>query len=93
MIDGEPLMLRAPVRYDSGFVMVPLQFLIEVASHYTPRSFDWNAATMTLRVQGLGYNIQDIKYSTAANRSTATITLSEHLYYHMDTNTPGLVRL
>lgn len=93
VIDGEPIMLRTPIRYDSGFVMVPLEFILEVASHYTPRTFTWDADSMTLRVEGLGFNVGSISYSTAKNRSTATIDLEEPLLYHMDTNTPGLVRL
>jgi len=93
VIDGEPVMLRSPVRYDGGFVMVPLEFILEVASHYTPRSFAWDSDTATLSVRGLGYNVERVGFSTAANRTTATINLTEPLLYHMDANTPGLVRL
>lgn len=93
VIDGEPVLLRTPVRYDAGFVMIPLEFILEVASHYTPRTFTWEERTMTLRVEGLGYNVERIKLSTAGNRTTATIELAEPLLYHMDANTPGLVRL
>jgi len=93
VIDGEPVMLRTPIRYDSGFVMIPLEFILEVASHYTPWTFNWDAGSKTLAVGGFGYNIERVRISTAANRTTATITLTEPLLYHMDANTPGLVRL
>jgi N-acetylmuramoyl-L-alanine amidase len=93
VIDGEPVMLRSPVRYDSGFVMVPLEFILEVASHYTAWTFSWDAQTRTLSVGGFGFNIEEVAFSSAANRTTATITLTEPLMYHMDANTPGLVRL
>ncbi len=93
VIDGEPVMLRTPTRYDAGFVMVPLEFVLEVASHYTPRTFVWDPQDMTLSVEGLGYNVVKVHLQTAQNRTTATIDLAEPLLYHMDTSTPGLVRL
>jgi N-acetylmuramoyl-L-alanine amidase len=93
VIDGEPVMLHSPFRYDSGFVMIPLEFILDVASHYTAWTFSWAADTRTLSVGGFGYNVDSIQFSSSANRSTATITLGEPLMYHMDANTPGLVRL
>jgi N-acetylmuramoyl-L-alanine amidase len=93
VIDGEPIMLRSAVKYDSGFVMIPLEFVLEVASHYTPWTFSWNARTHTLDVAGFGYNVERVTFSSTADRTTATITLTEPLLYHMDANTPGLVRL
>ena len=93
VIDGEPVMLRSPVRYDSGYVMIPLEFILEVAAHYTPWTFHWDPGQRTLAVRGFGYNIEGIAFTSAANRTTTTITLTEPLPYHMDANTPGLVRL
>jgi N-acetylmuramoyl-L-alanine amidase len=93
VIDGEPVMLRSPIRYDSGFVMIPLEFIMEVASHYTPWTFNWDDDSRTLAMRGFGYNVERVAFTTAANRTTATITLTEPLLYHMDANTPGLVRL
>jgi N-acetylmuramoyl-L-alanine amidase len=93
VIDGEPVLLRSTVKYDGGFVMVPLEFILEVASHYTPWTFRWDPDRRTLAVGGFGYNIEKIDFTSAANRTTSTITLTEPLLYHMDANTPGLVRL
>jgi N-acetylmuramoyl-L-alanine amidase len=93
VIDGEPVLLRKPVKYNSGFVMVPLEFILEVASHYTPWTFQWDPDRRTLAVAGFGFNIERIDFTSAANRTTATITMTEPLLYHMDANTPGLVRL
>jgi N-acetylmuramoyl-L-alanine amidase len=93
VIDGEPFMLRNPVHYQSGFVMIPLEFLVDVASHYTPRVLEWNRPSLILKIEGIGYNVQSIEFATAANRSVATIKLSEPLLCVADTGTPGLVRL
>lgn len=91
VIDGEPVMMRTPARYDGGFVLVPLEFILEVASHYTPRAFLWDDGT--LHVRGLAYNVEEIDFATAQNRTTVTIKLAEPLLYHTDTNTSGLIRL
>lgn len=93
VIDGEPVMLRSPVRYDSGFVMIPLEFILEVAAHYTPWTFHWDPQQKSLAVKGFGYNVEHVTFASAENRTTTTITLTEPLPYHMDANTPGLVRL
>jgi N-acetylmuramoyl-L-alanine amidase len=93
VIDGEPILLRTPARYDGGFVMVPLEFILEVASHYTPRTFTWDEGDMTLSVRGLGFNVEGVELAAEKDRTTATISLAEPLLYHMDTSTPGLVRL
>jgi N-acetylmuramoyl-L-alanine amidase len=93
VVDGDPVMLRNPIRYEAGFVMIPMEFVIEVASPYTPSVFEWDPAAGSLHVERIGYNVQDIKFTTAANRSSATVTLTEPLIHHPDTSTPGLVRL
>ncbi len=93
LMDGDIIMLRNPVLYDAGFVMIPMEFVLEIASHHTPLSFSWDRASMILRVEGAGYNIEELSFTTTANRSTASISLQEPLLYHMDANTPGLVRL
>ncbi|NIM18764.1 MAG: hypothetical protein GTO51_00710 [Candidatus Latescibacteria bacterium] len=91
--DGEPIMLRAPIRYERGFVMIPMEFILEVASHYTPRVMVWDRASLTLKVEGVGYNVESLDFAATANRSTATIKLKEPLLCVADTGTPGLVRL
>lgn len=93
VVDGEPILMHTPIRYAEGFVLVPLEFVVEVASQYTPRSFSWDEREMQLRAEGLAYNVERVQFATAANRTTATIGLTEPLLYHMDTSTPGLVRL
>jgi N-acetylmuramoyl-L-alanine amidase len=93
VIDGEPFMLRNPVHYQSGFVMIPMEFIIDVASHYTPRMLEWSRPSLTLKIESIGYNVQSIGFASAANRSTATIKLKEPLLCVADTGTPGLVRL
>jgi N-acetylmuramoyl-L-alanine amidase len=93
VVDGEPFMLRNPIHYQSGFVMIPMEFIVDVASHYTPRVLEWNRSSLILTIEGIGFNVQSIEFATATDRSVATITLAEPLLCVADTGTPGLVRL
>ncbi len=93
VIDGEPVMLRVPIRYEGGFVMIPLEFILDVASQHTSRVLVWDDISETLRIEGIGFNVEAIAFATAADRSTATIKLQEPLLCVADKGTPGLVRL
>jgi N-acetylmuramoyl-L-alanine amidase len=93
VVDGEPNMMRSSVRYDEGFVMVPLEFVLEVASQHTPRVFQWDEQARRLSVKGIGYNVTRITFTSSAQRTTAAIDLTEQLVYPVDTGSPGLVRI
>ena len=93
VVDGEPYMMRTPARYEDGFVLVPMEFMLEIAAQQTPRDFTWDENARRLTVKGAGFNVTGIKFDTAPTRTTATLTLSEPLVYHVDNSTAGLVRL
>ncbi len=93
VVDGEPVMMRANVRYEDGAVLVPLEFILETASQYTPRGFSWDEEHRRLSVGGVGYNVTQVSFSTAGGRTTATLHLTEPLVYHVDAGTPGIVRV
>jgi N-acetylmuramoyl-L-alanine amidase len=93
VVDGEPYMMRTPARYEDGFVLVPMEFMLEIAAQQTPRDFTWDEDARRLTVKGAGFNVTGIKFDTAPTRTTATLTLTEPLVYHVDNSTSGLVRL
>jgi N-acetylmuramoyl-L-alanine amidase len=93
VVDGEPNMMRSSVRYEEGFVLVPLEFVLEIASQFTPRGFEWDEEERRLSVKGTAFNATGITFASSAQRTTATIHLTEPLVYHVDTSAPGLVRL
>jgi len=93
VVDGEPNMMRSSVRYDEGFVLVPLEFVLEIASQHTPRGFEWDERERRLSVKGIAYNVTRITFTSSSQRTTAAIDLTEQLVYHVDTSSPGLVRL
>jgi N-acetylmuramoyl-L-alanine amidase len=85
--------MRSSVRYEEGFVLVPMEFVLEIASQYTPRGFEWDERERRLTVKGIGYNVTRITFSSSAQRTTATIDLTEQLVYHVDTSAQGLLRI
>ena len=93
VVDGEPNMMRSSVRYDEGFVLVPLEFVLEIASQHTPRGFEWDETARRLSIKGIGYNTTSVTFTSSAQRTTAAIQLTEPLVYHVDTGAPGLVRI
>jgi N-acetylmuramoyl-L-alanine amidase len=93
VVDGEPFMMRAPVRYEDGFVLVPMEFVLEIAAQHTPRAFEWNEDEKRLSVRGIGFNVTKITFAVSSARTTASVNLTEPLVYHVDSSTRGLVRL
>ena len=93
VIDGDPIMLRSDIRYESGFVMIPMEFVLDLVPPYTLNVLNWDPSTDTLSVEKVGYNVTGVTFATTEDRSTATIELTELLIHHVDSNTPGLVRL
>ncbi|HEX6791112.1 MAG TPA: N-acetylmuramoyl-L-alanine amidase [Candidatus Krumholzibacteria bacterium] len=93
VIDGEPFMMRSHVRYADGFVLVPLEFMLEIANEHTARRFTWDDRARRLDMQAESLNVTRISFDTGGARTTATLSLTEPLVYHVDTGTRGLVRL
>lgn len=93
VVDGEAVMMRTNVRYEDGAVLVPLEFILETASQYTPRGFQWDENERRLSVGGVGYNVTQVSFSGAGASTTVSLHLTEPLVYHVDTATPGLVRV
>jgi N-acetylmuramoyl-L-alanine amidase len=93
VVDGEPLMLKTPVLYDAGHVLIPMEFVIDVVPPYTANVLAWDARKGTLSIERVGYNVSKLDFTITADRSTATIELDEPLAHHADTGTPGVIRL
>ncbi|MDH3215259.1 MAG: N-acetylmuramoyl-L-alanine amidase [Candidatus Krumholzibacteria bacterium] len=93
VIDGEPIMMHNPIRYEAGFVMIPMEFVVEIAAPFTPSVLEWDRPSLTLRVDKVGYNVGELSFASTGDRSTATVSLNEPLIHHVESDTPGLVRL
>ncbi len=93
LVDDEPVLLRVPVRYIDGSVMIPLEFIAEVLA---PRSWEAVELDEERHVLTLGtpeYNITEIGFVEDEDGTRAEIHLAEELLYHVDSETPGLLRI
>jgi N-acetylmuramoyl-L-alanine amidase len=93
MVDETPVMLRVPVRYADGAVMVPLEFITDILA---PRAAEKIALDRTRLLLSIGvpeYNVTGIGISDDRAGTRASLELAEELLYHIDSETPGLLRL
>lgn len=93
VIDEEPMLLRVPVRYADGSVMVPLEFIADILS---PRSWEKIELDEERRVLTIGspdYNITDIRFVEGEDGTRAEIDLAEELLYHVNNDSPGILRI
>lgn len=93
LVGDEAVLLRVPVRYKDGSVMVPLEFITEIL---VPKSFEkieLDEERFVLTIGTPEYNITAISFEEDEAGSRAVLTLSDELLYHIDSETPGLLRL
>jgi N-acetylmuramoyl-L-alanine amidase len=93
LVDDEAILMRVPARYESGVVMVPLEFISAIL---VPRAADkivLDEKRMVLSIGSPSYNLTAIRLVDDAAGSRAVLSLTEELLYHMDSETPGLLRL
>ena len=93
MVDETPVLLRVPVRYADGAVMIPLEFVTDILA---PRSVEKIALDRTRLLLSIGvpeYNVTGIDVSDDRAGTRAALALTEELLYHIDSETPGILRL
>ena len=86
LVDNEPVLLRVPVRYERGSVMMPLEFISDVLAPSSREDIE-------LTIGSPDYNIMDITFEEDDEGTRAVLALTEELLYHVDSETPGLLRL
>jgi N-acetylmuramoyl-L-alanine amidase len=93
IVDETPVLMRVPVRYDEGLVKIPLEFITGVL---TPRSVEKITLDEKLLLLSIGspeYNVTGIELVDDKDGTRAVLTLTEELLYHIDSETPGILRL
>ncbi len=93
LVDDEPVLLRVPVRYDRGAVMIPLEFISEVLGPASREDIELDEERLVLTIGSPDYNITDIRFEEREEGTRAVLVLTEELLYHVDSETPGLLRL
>lgn len=93
LVNDEPVMMRVPVRYSGGLVMIPLEFITDI---YSPRSggrIDLDDKRLVMTIGSPQYNVTGIEFTDDESGSRAVISVTEELLYHADNDVPGLLRL
>ncbi len=93
LVDDEAVLMRVPVRYDAGAVMVPLEFISAILAPNAADKIDLDEKRMILSIGSPSYNVTAIRLIDDSAGSRAVLTLTDELLYHMDSETPGLLRL
>ncbi|HER42867.1 MAG TPA: hypothetical protein ENO08_00210, partial [Candidatus Eisenbacteria bacterium] len=93
VIDEQPMLLRVPVRYADGSVMVPLEFITEMLATRSRQEIELDEARRVLTIGSPDYNITDIRFVDGEDGTRAEIDLTEELLYHVNSDTPGILRI
>jgi len=93
LVDDEPVLLHVPVRYVEGAVMIPLEFIPMVLSERIEGGMEFDEKRLLRTIGSPRYNITSISFSDSTDGSRAIITMTEDLLYHVDSDTPGLLRI
>ena len=93
VVDEEPMLLRVPIRYEDGSVMVPLEYITEVLMPRSWETIELDEERLVLTIGSPDYNITDINFVEDDEGTRAEIDLTEELLYHVNSDTPGILRI
>ncbi len=93
VVDEGPVLLRVPVRYDAGSIMIPLEFITGVLAPRSVEKITLDEKLFLLSIGSPEYNVTGIELLDDKDGTRAILTLTEELLYHMDSDTPGILRL
>ena len=93
VVDDEPVLMRIPVAYANGSVMIPLEFLSDILTPMTLEEIELDEERYVLTIGSPRYNITAVDFEEGDEGTRAVMSLTEELLYHVDSETPGLLRL
>ena len=93
VVDDEPILMRIPVEYANGSVMIPLEFVSNILAPMTLEDVELDGERLVLTIGSPRYNITSVDFEEGEEGTRAVLTLTEELLYHVDSETPGLLRL
>ncbi len=93
VVDDEPVLMRIPVSYANGSVMIPLEFVSSILAPMTLEEIELDDERLVMTIGSPRYNITSVDFEGSGEGTRAVLTLTEELLYHVDSETPGLLRL
>jgi N-acetylmuramoyl-L-alanine amidase len=94
VVDETPVLIRMNVRYrDDGSVMIPLEFIEGVLAPRSLEKIVLDRNRLLLSIGSPEYNVTAIEIVDDKDGTRAELTLTDELLYHIDSDTPGILRL
>jgi len=93
VVDDEPVLMRVQTAYANGSVMIPLEFISEILSPMILEAVELDDERLVMTIGSPRYNITSVDFEDDGEGTRAVLTLTEELLYHVDAETPGLLRL
>ncbi|HSG29097.1 MAG TPA: N-acetylmuramoyl-L-alanine amidase, partial [Candidatus Krumholzibacterium sp.] len=93
VVDDDPVLMRVPVRYANGLVMIPLEFISEILARRPFAEIDIDTERLILTIGSPRYNVTGVRFEDDESGTRVVLTMTEELLYHVDSDTPGLLRL
>ena len=93
VVDETPVLLRMNVRFDEGSIMIPLEFIEGVLAPRSVEKITLDRTRLLLSIGSPEYNVAGIEIVDDKDGTRALLTLTDELLYHIDSDTPGILRL
>ncbi len=93
VVDEAPVLLRLDVRYDRDAIMIPLEFITGVLASRMAEKISLDPGRLLLSIGSPEYNITAIDILDDRDGTRVVLELTEELLYHIDSETPGILRL
>ena len=93
VVDETPVLLRMNVRFDEGSIMIPLEFIEGVLAPRSVEKIALDRARLLLSIGSPEYNVTGIEIVDDKDGTRALLALTDELLYHIDSDTPGILRL
>jgi N-acetylmuramoyl-L-alanine amidase len=93
VVDETPVLLRLNVRYERDAIMIPLEFITGVLAQRMAEKISLDPGRLLLSIGSPEYNVAAIEILDDKDGTRAILTLTEELLYHIDSETPGILRL
>jgi N-acetylmuramoyl-L-alanine amidase len=87
------VLLRMNVLYDQGAIMIPLEFITGILAPRSVEKIALDRGRLLLSIGSPEYNVTAIEIVDDKDGTRAILTLTEELLYHIDSETPGILRL
>ncbi|MCK4550130.1 MAG: hypothetical protein KAU49_08160, partial [Candidatus Krumholzibacteria bacterium] len=77
VVDDEPVLMRIPVSYANGSVMIPLEFVSSILAPMTLEEIELDDERLVMTIGSPRYNITAVDFEQGGEGTRAVLTLTE----------------